>query len=98
MGKETKATHRHGFMSRLLLVEHSLQDPFGRRLEERGHIRPQEFEKAELDIATWIVVPCSAKTDKLRFIGISEPEFRSFVEAVDDVIKVLQKVRLLEVI
>jgi len=46
---------------------------------------------AESDIATWVVIPGCAKFDILRFGGISEPEFRCFVEAVDNMFNIGQK-------
>jgi len=51
---------------------------------------------AESDITTWVVIPCSAKFDILRFGEILEPEFCRFVEAVDNMFNVIQKDGILE--
>jgi len=53
---------------------------------------------AESDIATLVIIPRSTKFDILRFIEISEPELRSFVEAVDNMLNINQKGGVLEVI
>ena len=53
---------------------------------------------AESDIIVFVVIPCSAKFDKLGFVGSSKPEFRVFVEALDNVVHIRQKSRIPKVI
>ena len=53
---------------------------------------------AESDITILVVIPCSAKFDKLGFVGSSKPEFRGFVETLDNVVHIHQKSRIPKVI
>ena len=85
-------------MSRLALIQNSPDDALDGRLKELSHIRPQEFDLSESNVKSWVVIPCSTKFDILRFVRISKPEFRSFVEAGENMVDVRQKGRILEII
>jgi len=93
-----QATNRYRFVSHYALIDDSPDDALNGRLKELGHIRPQEFELPEPDVAILVVIPCSSKFDILGFVRISKPEFRSFVEAGEDMVDIRQKGRILKVI
>ena len=92
------STHTYRFVSHLALVQQSLNNALKGSLKERGHIRPQEFELSESDIATWVVIPCSAKFDIVGFAGILKPKLRDFIEAADNMVEVCQECRIFQVI
>jgi len=94
---KSKATHVNRFVSNPALVQDSIDDALDRRLKEHRHVRSQEHKLAESYIAIWVVIPRSAKFDILRFVGIPEPDFRSFVEAGGNAVEVRQKHGILEV-
>jgi hypothetical protein len=84
-------------VSHLALIQDSPDDALNRRLKELRHNRPQEFELAESDVKILVVIPCCTKFDILRFVRISKPEFRGFVEAGENMVDVRQKGRTLKV-
>lgn len=58
---------------------------------------PRKLQLAKTDVACRVVVASRSKFDILRLVSVSEPNFCCLVKAMDDVIEVIDIIRVREV-